>query len=116
MHAYKEYGLMQVSLYEDIARFGEIATSYSYPVMVTDRFLMSPTPIPKFDNPKMDDFPSLQPFGAGREKRIYAVPPHTKAKSPDFDNHPFAVQQCEEVCALCGAEETSLDEDILVDT
>ena len=115
MHGYKEYGLMQVSLYEDIARFGEIATSYSYPVMVNDRYLMSPTPIPKFDNPKMDDFPALQLFGAGREKRIYAIPPYTKVKSLDFDDHPFAIQQWEEDCALCGAENTFLDEVILDD-
>jgi len=115
MHGYKEYGLMQVSLYEDIARFGEIATSYSYPVMVNGRYLMSPTPIPKFDNPKMDDFPALQLFGAGREKRIYAIPPYTRVKSLDFDDHPFAIQQWEEDCALCGAENTFLDEVILDD-
>jgi alpha-D-ribose 1-methylphosphonate 5-phosphate C-P lyase len=115
LHAYKEYGLMQVSLYEDIARFGEIATSYSYPVMVNERYLMSPTPIPKFDNPKLDDFPALQLFGAGREKRIYAVPPYTKVKSLDFDDHPFAIQQWEQDCALCGAEESFLDEVILDD-
>ena len=115
MHAYKEYGLMQVALYEDVARFGEIATSYSYPVMVNDRYLMSPTPIPKFDNPKMDDFPALQLFGAGREKRIYAIPPYTQVKSLDFDDHPFEIQQWEEDCALCGAENTFLDEVILDD-
>jgi alpha-D-ribose 1-methylphosphonate 5-phosphate C-P lyase len=115
MHAYKEYGLMQVSLYEDIARFGEIATSYSYPVMVNGRYLMSPTPIPKFDNPKMDQFPALQLFGAGREKRIYAIPPYTTVKSLDFDDHPFEIQQWEEDCALCGAEDTFLDEVILDD-
>ncbi|WP_299399900.1 alpha-D-ribose 1-methylphosphonate 5-phosphate C-P-lyase PhnJ [Pelagibius sp.] len=115
MHAYKEYGLMQVSLYEDIARFGEIATSYSYPVMVNDRYLMSPTPIPKFDNPKLDSYPALQLYGAGREKRIYAIPPYTKVKSLDFDDHPFQVQQWEENCALCGAEDTFLDEVILDD-
>ncbi len=115
MHAYKEYGLMQVSLYEDIARYGEIVTSYSYPVMVNGRYLMSPTPIPKFDNPKMDGYPALQLFGAGREKRIYAIPPYTVVKSLDFDDHPFTVQQWEEDCALCGAENTFLDEVILDD-
>ncbi|MEQ8356147.1 MAG: alpha-D-ribose 1-methylphosphonate 5-phosphate C-P-lyase PhnJ [Kiloniellaceae bacterium] len=115
MHGYREYGLMQVSLYEDIARFGEIATSYSYPVMVNGRYLMSPTPIPKFDNPKLDGFPALQLFGAGREKRIYAIPPYTEVKSLDFDDHPFAVQQWEEDCALCGADDTFLDEVILDD-
>jgi alpha-D-ribose 1-methylphosphonate 5-phosphate C-P lyase len=90
MHAMADYGLMHVKLYEDIARHGHIATSYSYPVMVNGRYLMSPSPIPAFDNPKMDRMPALQLFGAGREKRIYAVPPYTSVKSLDFDDHPFA--------------------------
>ena len=115
IHGYAEYGLMHVKLYEDIARFGHIATSYSYPVLVNGRYVMSPTPIPKFDNPKMDSFPALQLFGAGREKRIYAVPPYTTVKSLDFDDHPFAVQSWSEDCALCGAEDSFLDEVILDD-
>lgn len=53
MHALAEYGVMQVKLYEDIARYGEIATSYNYPVLVNGRYVMSPSPIPKFDNPKL---------------------------------------------------------------
>src|SRR3546814_19723254 len=44
LHAYREYGLMPVSLYEDIARFGEIATSYAYTVRVNGHYLMSPRP------------------------------------------------------------------------
>ncbi len=73
---------MQVKLYEDIARFGHIATTYAYPVKVNGRYVMDPSPIPKFDNPKMDMMPALQLFGAGREKRIYAVPPYTRVESP----------------------------------
>lgn len=67
MHALEEYGIMQVKLYEDIARFGHIATTYAYPVKVNGRYVMDPSPIPKFDNPKMDMMPALQLFGAGRE-------------------------------------------------
>ena len=67
MHALEEYGVMQVKLYEDIARFGHIATTYAYPVKVNGRYVMDPSPIPKFDNPKMDMMPALQLFGAGRE-------------------------------------------------
>ncbi len=115
IHGYAEYGLMHVRLYEDISRYGHIATSYSYPVMVNGRYVMSPTPIPKFDNPKMDDFPALQLFGAGREKRIYAVPPYTTVKSLDFDDHPFEIQSWDESCALCGADDSFLDEVILDD-
>ena len=115
MHAWAEYGAMHVRLYEDIARFGHVATTYSYPVMVNDRYVMSPTPIPKFDNPKMDDMPALQLFGAGREKRIYAIPPFTKVKSLDFEDHPFTIQSWTEPCALCAATDSYLDEVITDD-
>jgi alpha-D-ribose 1-methylphosphonate 5-phosphate C-P lyase len=115
MHGYAEYGLMHVRLYEDIARYGHIATTYSYPVMVNGRYLMSPSPIPKFDNPKMQDNPAIQLFGAGREKRIYAIPPYTSVKSLDFDDHPFEPQTWDECCALCGAGNSYLDEVVLDD-
>lgn len=115
MHALQEYGVMQVKLYEDIARFGHIATAYAYPVKVNDRYIMDPSPIPKFDNPKMDNMPALQLFGAGREKRIYAIPPFTKVKSLDFDDHPFDIQKWDEPCSICGATDTFLDEIIIDD-
>lgn len=116
MHGYGEYGLMHVRLYEDIARFGHIATTYSYPVMVNGRYLMSPTPIPKFDNPKMRNNPAIQLFGAGREKRIYAIPPYTRVESLDFEDHPFEVQRWPHACALCGSRESYLDEVVLDDS
>jgi alpha-D-ribose 1-methylphosphonate 5-phosphate C-P lyase len=52
MHALEEYGLMHVKLYEDIAKHGHIATTYAYPVKVEGRYVMDPSPTPKFDNPK----------------------------------------------------------------
>ena len=113
MHAWAEYGLMHVKLYEDIARYGHIATAYDYPVLVNDRYVTAPTP--KFDNPKMDRMPALQLFGAGREKRIYAIPPYTSVVSLDFEDHPFTVQRWDEVCGLCGAGDSYLDEVILDD-
>lgn len=115
IHAYEEYGVMQVKLYEDIAKFGRITTSYAYPVRVDDRYIMDPSPTPKFDNPKMDNSPALQLFGAGREKRIYAVPPYTKVHSLDFDDHPFDVETWDQPCGLCGATDSFLDEIILDD-
>jgi alpha-D-ribose 1-methylphosphonate 5-phosphate C-P lyase len=115
MHALREYGVMHVKLYEDIARFGHIATTYNYPVMVNQRYVMAPSPIPKFDNPKMTRSPALQLFGAGREKRLYAVPPYTEVKSLDFDDHPFAVETWDKACALCGAGHSFLDEVIADD-
>ena len=95
MHALEEYGLMHVKLYEDIAKHGEIATTYAYP--------------------KLDNSPALHLFGAGREKRIYAVPPYTEVVSLDFEDHPFAIQTFAEPCALCGAEGVYLDEVVLDD-
>ena len=110
MHALADYGLMHVKLYEDIARYGHIATTYDYPVMVDGRYLTAPSPIPKFDNPKLHMNPALQLFGAGREKRIHAIPPYTKVESLAFDDHPFQVQRWDRPCGLCGATESFLDE------
>jgi alpha-D-ribose 1-methylphosphonate 5-phosphate C-P lyase len=115
MHALEEYGLMHVKLYEDIARHGHIATSYDYPVMVAGRYLMDPSPTPKFDNPKMHRSAALQLFGAGREKRIYAIPPYTDVVSLDFEDHPFEVNRFDTPCALCGASGVYLDEVVLDD-
>ncbi|TCD13369.1 alpha-D-ribose 1-methylphosphonate 5-phosphate C-P-lyase PhnJ [Oricola cellulosilytica] len=115
MHALSEYGLMHVKLYEDIAKNGHIATTYAYPVKVEGRYVMDPSPTPKFDNPKMHMSDALQLFGAGREKRIYAIPPHTDVVSLDFEDYPFEVQTFVEPCALCAAHGVYLDEVILDD-
>lgn len=115
MHALEEYGLMHVKLYEDIARNGHIATTYAYPVKVEGRYVMDPSPTPKFDNPKMHQSEALQLFGAGREKRIYAIPPHTEVVSLDFEDHPFEIQHFDQPCAMCGAVEVYLDEVVLDD-
>lgn len=115
MHALSEYGVMHVKLYEDIAQFGQIATSYAYPVLVNGRYVMDPSPIPKFDNPKMHQNPALQLFGAGREKRLYAVPPYTDVVSLDFEDHPFEVQSWDSPCGLCGSTDSFLDEVVMDD-
>ncbi|QPI64592.1 alpha-D-ribose 1-methylphosphonate 5-phosphate C-P-lyase PhnJ [Vreelandella venusta] len=115
MHGLEEYGVMHVKLYEDIARHGHIATTYAYPVKVADRYVMDPSPIPKFDNPKLNMSEALMLFGAGREKRLYVIPPYTRVKSLDFEDHPFEVQTWGEPCALCGATDSYLDEVITDD-
>ena len=115
MHALEEYGVMHVKLYEDISKFGTISTAYRYPVLVNNRYLMDPSPIPKFDNPKMDNMSALQLFGAGREKRIYAIPPFTKVKSLDFEDYPFEIQKWDEKCSICGSIHSYLDEVVMDD-
>lgn len=114
MHALEEYGLMHVKLYEDIAKNGEIATAYAYPVMANGRYVMDPSPIPKFDNPKLC-MDAIQLFGAGREQRIHALPPWTGAVSLDFEDHPFQPSKAPDACALCGCAESYLDEVITDD-
>jgi alpha-D-ribose 1-methylphosphonate 5-phosphate C-P lyase len=115
MHALEEYGVMHVKLYEDIARFGHIATSYAYPALVNKRHVFDPSPIPKFDNPKLHRSKALQLFGAGREQRIYAIPPHTTVKSLDFEDYPFTLPTWSHPCAHCGATNAYLDEVIVDD-
>ena len=115
MHAVEDYGLMYVKLYEDIAQKGHIATNYAYPVKVKGRYVTDPSPTPKFDNPKMHRSDGLQLFGAGREMRIYAIPPYTDVVSLDFEDYPFEIQHFDEPCALCGGAGVFLDEVILDD-
>ena len=115
MHSLEDYGLMHVKLYEDIARHGHIATAYAYPVLVEGRYVMDPSPIPKFDNPKLSGNPAIQLFGAGREQRIYALPPWCEVVSLDFEDHPFEPSKPDQACGLCGATESYLDEVIVDD-
>ena len=75
---------------------------------------MDPSPIPKFDNPKME-MPAIQLFGAGREQRIYALPPYTRVVSLDFEDHPFDPSKAPHPCGLCAAEDSYLDEVIVDD-
>ncbi|HSU07274.1 MAG TPA: alpha-D-ribose 1-methylphosphonate 5-phosphate C-P-lyase PhnJ, partial [Acetobacteraceae bacterium] len=113
MHALADYGVMHVKLYEDISRFGQVAISYDYPVMVNRRYLTAPSPIPAFDNPKLHMMPALQLFGAGREKRIYAIPPYTDVRSLDFEDYPFRAGRAPHACSLCGATDSYLDEVVM---
>lgn len=111
MHAEAEYSPMWLSLFEDLTRFGEISISSEYPVFVEDRYLMNPSPIPRFDNQKLWDSETLYLFGAGREKKIYAIPPHTKVESLCFEDVPFKKENFEgKVCRVCGATNVFLDE------
>ncbi len=109
MHAYGDYGRMRLLLYEQITRSGCITQPYNYPAMVEGGYLMSPSPIPAFDNPRLDNSPALQVFGAGREQRIYAIPPYTHVASLDFIDYPFAPERPPGKCALCGSGSSWLD-------
>lgn len=105
-HAHADYSKMWVHLYEHVVEWDEIQIAAQYPVMVGGRYLMSPSPIPRWDVPKLDDADTLFLFAAGREARIYAVPPHTDVEPLAFEDRSFRVERFDEPCALCGSEDT----------
>lgn len=111
LHAEKEYSGAYLMLFEEIMRYGVLGNGADHPVEVNRRYVMAPSPIPRFDNPKLDNCPALVLFGAGREKKIYAVPPYTKVKSLDFEDHPFRTESFKgKRCRLCGSTGIYLDE------
>lgn len=111
MHAEKDYAPMWLQLYESLVKYGKVTIPSEYPCMVEGRYMMNPSPIPKFDNPKLNNAECLYLFGAGREKKIYAIPPHTEVVSLAFEDVPFERESfAGKTCSLCGSNNTYLDE------
>ena len=111
MHAEQDYSKMYVYLYEDIVRNGLISLAAGYPVRVNRSYIMSPSPIPKWDIHRLHRVPNLTLLGAGREKRVYAVPPYTDVEPLQFEDVRFAPESFEgKRCSRCGAEDTFLEE------
>jgi alpha-D-ribose 1-methylphosphonate 5-phosphate C-P lyase len=106
MHAEQDYSKMWLYLYEDIARHGAVTIGARYPVLVNSRYLMDPSPIPRWDVPKFHDAAHLSLFGAGTMRRVYAIPPHTRVEPLDFEDHPFEVERLAGPCRLCGSTDT----------
>jgi len=111
LHSEGEYSGAYLMLFEEIIRHGKMTTGADHPVEVEGRYVMAPSPIPKFDNPKMDRNRGLILLGAGREKKIYAVPPFSRVESLGFEDYPFAAEDLTgRRCRLCGAKEVFMDE------
>lgn len=111
LHAEAEYSGIWLRFYEEILKYGHTVTGADHPVMVAGRYVMNPSPIPRFDNPKIHQSDSLILFGAGREKRIYAVPPYTDTVSLAFEDYPFEIENVEgRTCKFCNATDVYFDE------
>lgn len=111
MHAECDYAPIWLQLYESIIKYKQVTISSEYPCTVEGRYIMNPSPIPKFDNEKLHQADCLYLFGAGREKKIYAIPPYTNVIPLAFDDIPFKKENFEgKKCRLCGSETTYLDE------
>lgn len=111
MHAESDYSPVWLELYEDLVHYGQVTLGADYPLTAAGRYVMLPSPIPRFDNPKLHRAAHLTLFGAGREKKIYAIPPYTDAVSLAYDDVPFRVENFRDRhCRLCGASGVYLDE------
>lgn len=92
MHGDADYSQMWLTLYEQLVFFGRFMQGASYPSLVHGRYLMSPSPIPRWDTPKLHQAAHLTLLSAGREKRLYAVPPYTDVRPIEFDDVFFQVE------------------------
>lgn len=111
MHANSDYAKLWVLLYEDTSTFGDSRIGNRYPVMVHDRYVMDPSPIPKYDTPKLNNNKGLILLGAGREKKIYAVPPYTKVEPLKFEDREFKLESFKDAtCKRCGSSGVFMDE------
>lgn len=105
MHADADYGRMWLQLYEQIVRSGRVMQGASYPSMVNGRHVMTPSPIPRWDVPKLHMAKHLTILSAGREKRIHAVPPYTRVEPLVFDDVPYKVEEHGDlICFRSGAK------------
>lgn len=116
MHGEGDYSRLLTKLYEDIVQFNEITISHRYPTKINGHYVIDPSPIPRYDVPRLHHCPNLVLLGAGREKKIYAVPPYTSAVPLAFEDVPFRTENFldaqgnRHACMRCGCTHSFLDE------
>lgn len=111
LHADADYGQMWLLLYEQLVRYRQYIQGASYPALVNGRYIISPSPIPRWDNPKLHQAAHLTVLSAGREKRLYAVPPYTNVFPLEFSDVPFQIENQQGwVCRTTGATNKFMNE------
>jgi len=111
MHADADYGRMWLQLYEQMVRSGRIMQGAAYPSLVHGRHVMTPSPIPRWDVPKLHMAKHLTILSAGREKRIHAVPPFTRVEPLVFSDVPYKVEEHQDLtCFRSGAKAMFMNE------
>lgn len=111
MHADADYGQLWLVLYEQLVRYGQYIHGASYPSLVHGRYVISPSPIPRWDTPMLHQAAHLTLLSAGREKRLYAVPPYTDVQPLEFTDVPFMIEdQTGKVCVRTGARHKFMNE------
>jgi alpha-D-ribose 1-methylphosphonate 5-phosphate C-P lyase len=105
MHAEADYAKIWVTLYEAYVRSGTLNNGAAHPIMVNGRYVTAPSPIPSWDVPNLSMARCLYLFGAGREKRIYCIPPFTRVEPLEFKDIRFKVEEFIDVrCSVSGKE------------
>jgi alpha-D-ribose 1-methylphosphonate 5-phosphate C-P lyase len=111
MHADADYAQLWLLLYEQLVRYKQYVQGASYPALVNGRYIISPSPIPRWDNAKLHQAANLTLLSAGREKRLYAVPPYTNVYPLEFSDVPFEVEDQEGwVCRTTGVTNKFMNE------
>jgi alpha-D-ribose 1-methylphosphonate 5-phosphate C-P lyase len=111
MHAEADYSKIWVALYEAYVRFGNMMRGSGYPIRVNSRYIATPSPIPRWDVPNLSMAHCLYLFGAGREKRIHAIPPYTKVEPLEFEDVRFRVEEFAGIrCSVSGEDHAFMDE------
>lgn len=111
MHADADYAQLWLTLYEQLVRAGSVTHGSSYPSLVNGRYIISPSPIPRWDVLKLNQARHLTILSAGREKRIYAIPPHTDVRPLEFSDVAFRVEdQSGRSCYRTGVRELYMNE------
>ena len=111
MHSNSDYAKLWVLLYEDTAQFGDSRIGNRYPVLVNHKYAMDPSPIPKYDTLKLNNNKALILLRAGREKKIYAIPPYTHVEPLKFHDMEFKVETfADKKCERCGISGVYMDE------
>src|SRR5258708_35841417 len=71
---------------------------------------MATTPVPRWDIPNFHQAETLYLFGAGREKRLYAIPPYTTVEPLEFEDVRFHIEDFNgEACYQTGYRKAFLD-------
>jgi alpha-D-ribose 1-methylphosphonate 5-phosphate C-P lyase len=102
-HAGGDYTPAWLDLYDDEVRHGGPRSGADHPVLVEERTLMSPSPIPRHDVLRLDRLPFPVLLGAGRRARVTALPPFTRVRPLTYGDRPLRPEQGGGPCVLCGS-------------